>query len=236
MQIILQDLSITTYIYNQYTKYDQNYVTIKDNTFDFEESEEVEKLIQFLREWQCRQFKKPTTEKVFSEFTTWHSEYCGSLPPKTKSLLKISDHQLIAYAPIFQALMNCHASYREFKKTGKISPATFGPVGAAKALFAMRKNAFAPWDNPIIDKLNKLGSYPDAFISKDGIGYSHYMIFIKRQLLLLESEVDDIMKLPQILKRPHSSLPKIIDEHLWVSLTGGIDPKELLNRALKFKS
>ena len=47
MQIKLQDLSITTYIYNQYTKYDQNYTTIKDDTFDFEEAREVEKLIQF---------------------------------------------------------------------------------------------------------------------------------------------------------------------------------------------
>jgi len=227
----LKELRITTYIYEQFSQYDENYFNLKDVDFTFSNKEEVEKLYQFLRDWQCRQFKKPTSKKSLNAFLKWYLTYKLEFPSKNKSLLDLSDKKLLDFAPMFQSLMDCHASTRVSNKNDKVRVVSFGPVGAAKALFAIRKNAFAPWDNFIIDKLNELQSYPDAPISKDGIGYSHYMIFVKRQLLSLAKEVNDIQKLPKILNRPFSSLPKIIDEHLWVSITRGIDPKKLIKLA-----
>ncbi|MDI6805016.1 MAG: hypothetical protein QME58_14475, partial [Bacteroidota bacterium] len=98
----------------------------------------------------------------------------------------------------------------------------FGPTGAAKILFSLRPNTYAPWDEPIRDSLGYNGS-ADSYIK--------YLQTINELLNELRPTCEQhgftLGDLPNRLLRPHSSVPKLIDEYYWMTITQNWQPPTL---------
>lgn len=213
----INELKIATYLYSKFTDYDRSFSEIMGKHFDLNLELDQDTILNFLRAWGCRQFKKDDQAHTAKEISNWFKGYSPFLEKINWNLFNATDNEISNCEIMFNDLMNLTASIKKnFKHT-------IGPVGAAKLLFALKNNSFAPWDGPIIKNRR---------VSKDGYGYCLYLFFLKENLLSIKSECEskgiDFNNLPSILNKPKSSHIKIIDEYLWVSITRGCKPTELL--------
>ena len=216
----LQELKITSFLTTSLFSFESSYEEIAIKQFDQNLSNNDCKLImKFLNDWGCRQFKKTNHNKASKSLINWHNKSFKILPNHSFCLIDQNDNKIKQYSQIFDSLKDSYAS-TDKRGTNK----TFGPVGTAKTLFALRKNMFPPWDNTIIKKLN---------LSPDGEGYINYLFLVKQELLNLKIECDknniELKQLPIILNNKYSSLVKLIDEYFWLTMTRKFEPQKLLN-------
>src|SRR6266487_893859 len=168
-------------------------------------------LFEWLNDWGCRQFAREHHSTTASEsLVTWAESWLGKLPSRLKHLTDLSASELDLCADAYDALRVSLASHRTLK-SGRLTPVTYGPAGAAKTLFALQPNVFPPWDDEIRRRLR---------FSKDATGFRRYLTEVVDTLRELSSEaVLPIAALPQLVGRPNSSPPKLIDEYNWVFWT-----------------
>lgn len=221
-QITLNDMKIACYLYDKFTDSDRQYrKLIEIGTINLTQKEHTKKLIEWLRNWGCRQFKKENEELSIANLMTWFSKYSNKLPHYNTMLLKCTEEALKGYPEIFDSLSNTIIAERIMKN--KNTNVTVGPVGASKILFALRPNLFAPWDTPI---------YKYYKYKSTGESYINYLKNIKQQLEILQGEcrskglnIDDV---PKNIGRNISTLPKIIDEYNWVTITRKCRTEEII--------
>ena len=225
-KVTYEELKITSYLYKTFSKDDEHYKIIVDNiSLDLTKKDDIENVLKFLRSWGCRQFikEKEDQEKSENALKKWFITYGSYLPSHDELLVNTSDKDINSYEKLFDDLMNSEASTK-CKKQNKPISNTFGPVGAAKTLFALRRNTFRPWDNPIIKELQ---------FGKNGKSYCEYLITVKKNLVELQDTCNqkgiDFTNLPKIFGRENSSMPKLIDEYLWVSITQKCKPSEIIS-------
>lgn len=214
----IKELKIACYLYGRITNFDSSYRNIFDiNNINLNEQSHVESLLNWLRGWGCRQFKKEYEKVSRTSIMKWYQKYENSIPDESDSLLD--------YIPdveeYFNDLLKRRASIR-IRDNEEII-VTVGAVGAAKTLFAIRPNIFPPWDNPICKALG---------YNMNGEGYQKYLKDVQEHLLKLKKECksrnQSIYDLPRIVDRDISSLPKLIDEYNWITITQDINPQELI--------
>jgi len=128
------------------------------------------------------------------------------------SLLSLTDDELDPIVSAFDSLCGLQAAIR---RTGSTDHSvSFGPTGAAKILHALRPEALLPWDEPIRKRLR---------LSGDGASYRRFVVRTQALLRHLVEEAGTYgigpRALPATIGRPESSLPKLIDEFLWVTIT-----------------
>ncbi len=102
-------------------------------------------------------------------------------------------------------------------KDGRPSIVTVGATGAAKILHALRPKVLPPWDDPIRAALGLDGSRDSYLV---------YLADVQENVRGIEAEAAalGITNVPMALGRPRSSLPKMIDEYYWITLTRGHAP------------
>lgn len=180
-------------------------------------------LLVWLNSWGCRQFAKEYHSMASKELLNWGRRHLHGLPPETARLAELSEKTLTMAADAYGDLKERSASVRS---RGRGSwTVTFGPTGAAKGLYALRPNVFPPWDDPIRETLGYDGS---------ASSYREFLIKVQEELRGLEKEAADLGietdKIPAAVGRPGSSLPKLVDEYHWVTITKGFavpTPEEL---------
>jgi len=147
------------------------------------------------------------------ELFKWHEKFAQKLPPADANLWELTENQLNHFAEVFNNLANKRASVRRGKSRG--SNVKVGPIGAAKILFATRPTVFPPWD----DQIRKRKGYNEPN------GYARFLKETKELVLDLKGQCERrniaIENLPQKLNRPRSSVPQLIDEYNWVTITKG---------------
>jgi len=221
MKITIQELAIACYLYAKFTKDDVSYRQLCDlikGSLNLSEPEHRNALIEWLRRWGCRQFVRSYTELASQELMQWYSNYEKRLFPQDTFLWKTKSDELNEEIPqLFDSLMKLTVSFRQ--NGNKESPVRVGLTGAAKILFALRPNFFAPWDDPIRRKL-RLKTYVE------------YLEVVKSKLFELEKECNavgfDLAELPGRLNREVSSVPKLVDEYYWVTITKKCNAVDLI--------
>lgn len=213
--ISIKHLHIACYIYQTLSKYDESYSNISEIGKKRElYNDDIKNLVHWLRKWGCRQFEMKSEEQSKTNILKWYNESLKLLPANSESILNCSTDN---FESLFDSLSNIKASWKNV-----------GPVGAAKILFALRPNVFAPWDNPIMKSLGHKGI---------GKGYFDYIVGIKGILLGLSEECKtkglSIFNLPSFIERTKSTLPKLIDEYYWVTITNKFDPDSICKIAHK---
>ncbi len=211
-----KELKIAAYLYDKFTNYDEHFIKISNKKLDLTLKNHQDLTLQFLRGWGCRQFKKSDHNYSANEFSKWFSQNRQKLPMHNQDILNLSDEDINAFEKLFDSLRKTHAS----TKAGIVH--RVGPVGAAKLLFALRKHCFAPWDNAIISHFG----YP-----ANGKGYCSYLLQIKGKLISLKADCQKRrVVFNNICKRlkHNSTLPKLVDEYFWVSITKKCNPSEIV--------
>lgn len=223
--IKLGELAWACYLYTRITDYDSAFLKFKElinNSLDLSNSNHRNSLLTWLNKWGCRQFSKKYHKLASNEISKWNSQYILRINSLNKNLLCIKKAELKEIADIYEQLRNCVASKRKTrtkkgankKNPKKKSSISFGPTGASKILFAVMPNTVLPWDEPIRNEFNYSGNKTSYF---------KYLQRVKRELKSLSNECKKkgilFKELPKFLNRPHSFLPKLIDEYYWITIT-----------------
>jgi hypothetical protein len=89
-----------------------------------------------------------------------------------------------------------------------------GPTGASKILFALRPKSLILWDGKIRDNFKK---------GDNGFAYIQYIKaaneIVKDLIIQCNRNNFQIEELPKKINRPYSTIPKLIDEYFWVTIT-----------------
>jgi hypothetical protein len=182
--------------------------------FDILDHRHRRALLAWLNSWGCRQFARKFHDQASEHLRNWAQENLTHLPPTGSSLLTLTDVDFVNAGVLYASLRNLQASIRQ--RSGNSYPVTFGPIGAAKILFALRSQVFPPWDTSIRVHLGCDGSQES---------YIKYLQWVRHELqeAIADAEAHGIagMDIPNALGRPFSSLPKLVDEYNWVTITKG---------------
>ena len=181
-------------------------------------------LLTWLRRWGCRQFAVADEELSRASLAEWWRECRRMLPPPGRPLHELGDAQLDAVAAAYESLRARQASVQRLPLRTVVK--TFGATGTAKALYAIRPDACALWDEPIRRKLG---------LAETGEGYRRHLDRVRAEIA--EAAVDlgrgrDAADIPAALGRAGTSVVRLVDEHDWVRFTHGTEPppRELLER------
>jgi hypothetical protein len=181
-------------------------------THNLNDADHLQHLLTWLNAWGCRQFSREYHEMASNALREWGREHLARLPGVDSSLLTITDHDLEQIVPVYDRLSAIQAAVRQKRSTGQV--VTVGPTGAAKILHALRPGVFLPWDQPIRSAFRLDGS---------GVSYQKYLVRAQAMIrLLIEDAGHHGIAAPEIAKaigRPGSSLPKLLDEFYWVTIT-----------------
>ena len=216
----LAHLRTACYLYNQFTDYDSSYVKLRADypQLDLDIEKHAIALVKWLRSWGCRQFKKKCEDTSVTSIMDWCKSCSPKFPPPTDHLI---DYDLTKHKKLIASLFSDLSSHKAATQVreGKSVIVNIGPVGAAKALFALRPNLFAPWDTPIYKHFNMEGN---------GSDYVSYLFKIQNELKDIRIEVGKASigwdNLFEYLNKNHNSYPKLVDEYFWITITQGCDP------------
>jgi hypothetical protein len=227
----LAELALGCYIYARLTG-DGGYKQFQRKTapqLDLTQDEHRKGLLKLLNSWGCRQFVVAYHDQAAKQIEEWHHNFGGKLFPVGTGLLSLTDPDLNTVEDAYNDLAKRFAASKTVKGKGQKKGTNrevkvrFGPVGTAKSLFALRPNALMPWDDDIITSLKLDGS---------SSSYRQYLQQAKEWLNELSKECAKqgfaLADLPGMIGRPKSTLPKVIDEYQWVTMTQKWQLKEVV--------
>jgi hypothetical protein len=186
---------------------------------DLENAAHRAALLKWLNDWGCRQFAKRYHGRASEELLTWWREQRrGRLPRRDIALADLSSDSMVAIEEAYTALAQCTASLRAGKSAEH--QVAFGPAGAAKIMYALWPDALAPWDDAIRVRLG-LDSGPRS--------YRNFLTeVVPGQIETLRVDAArfeiPLCAVPVRVGRPRSSLPKLVDEFFWVTITQDYQP------------
>ena len=196
------------------TSYDVSFRRLTGSTgdrLDLRSETDRVAVIDWLRAWGCRHLRRTDTHRTAEALRLWWEEWGDALPAPETALTQLSDPGLLIVERAYDALWSAPAAGRS--RQGREIDVHFGDTAAAKVMFAARPNAFLPWDDPIRLAFGWRGGGA-AYVELLRLSASALNGLARR----LATSVSD---LPQILRRPDSSPPKLVDEFLWIRITKG---------------
>ena len=169
-------------------------------------------LMKWLNEWGCRQFAKEYHDDAVGRIQRWAQRYLRDLPPEAASILELTDSDIHRAAGAFDVLKKLQASQKGTRR-GAVSVGV-GATGGAKIMYALRPHALPPWDDAIRDRFHCDGSADS---------YASFIRTVMHEIeeLLADAATHGVSRsqLPAIIGRSESTLPKIVDEYFWVTVT-----------------
>lgn len=169
-------------------------------------------LLEWLNDWGCRHISIKYHNSASEQIDEWYEEFGSKIPDENVDLLDLTDEDLISVGNAHENLSNRTAAYRMIN--GQENAVRFGTTAASKILFAIRPKSIPLWDSPIQQNLREIYST------------NSYLDYIRHVKGLIEDLERDCKKqrfslneLPQRLNRPNSTVPKLIDEYYWVTIT-----------------
>jgi len=166
-------------------------------------------LIGWLRSWGSRHLRRADTPQTSEVLRVWWETWSARLPDEQITLNELGRADLDAAALAFDALRTAPAAARA-AAAGPVA-ITLGDTAAAKAMFALRPQAFLPWDEPIRRGFGWTG------------GGAAYVTLLELSAAALDGLARrlavPVRDLPGLLGRPRSTPPRLVDEFLWLRLT-----------------
>jgi len=203
-------------LYRDFTHFDAALDKFRKSTQDISLQDEGYRtaLLKWLNAWFCRQFKIEHHAIASQQLLDWGSKWLPCLPKDGVSLLDLSEAELTLAAQAYGDLSRRKAATR--RRGERDVTVTFGPTGAAKVLYALRPEAFPPWDTAIRQELGYSGS-PES-----------YRLFLEHVTGRVQELINDARRfgvgaedIPATVGREGASLVKLIDEYCWITITRG---------------
>jgi hypothetical protein len=215
----LHELAFSCRVYGALTGYDSSLAKLRKATgakLDPYNPSHQDVLFKWLNDWGCRQFSTAHHATVAApSLVAWASKWLTALPPDDVPLDAIDQAQFDQIGQAYGDLRARQAGTRTLSN-GSTSNVEYGPVGAAKTLFAIRPNLCAPWDEFTLTRLG---------FDRSAASYSKYLQLVLSQLREVAIQAGiEIAGLPALVGRAESTPPKLIDEYYWVTITRGFVP------------
>jgi hypothetical protein len=175
--------------------------------------EHAKRLRVWLNQWLCRiGYPELGDEDVFADsMALWWNGFKDTIPPKNKRLAELTDDQLRAESRAYGDLYVRRAAISKNGRGRRV-----GPTAAAKLLYFVRPAAVTAWDNAISLRTGA---------GRDEAAFLRHLTMCRAWAVSLESEARQRGLHPDeigpFLKRPSSSVAKLIDEWLYATITGG---------------
>jgi hypothetical protein len=164
--------------------------------------------IDWLRSWGCRHLRRADTARTAEALWTWWAAWGAQFPPDQAILTGLDEAALTSAGLAYDALRAAPAARRR-ARDGEVDVA-FGDTATAKLMFAIRPQVFPPWDEPIRLAFGKPGG---------GAAYVRLLRLSAAALDGLARRLGvPVDELPEVLGRPGSTPPKLVDEFLWIRL------------------
>ena len=215
----LFDLAYCCRLYAEATEFDASLAQLRTATsdsVDLSRADHRQLTLEWLRRWGCRTLRVEDTNITLDVIARWADRWVGRLPPADRALDALTETDLDAVASAYGELASAPAARR--RHGGGLVDVTFGPTAAAKTLFAIRPEALLPWDKAIRDALGYDGG---------PASYREAIIRARRELVEAAREAGvPTERLPELVNRPLSRPPKLVDEHDWVRHAMGHDPPD----------
>lgn len=164
-------------------------------------------LISWLRAWGCRHLRRADTPRTSEALRAWWEAWAAWIPDEQMTLNGLSQAGLMVAGQAFDALRASPAAARSVN--GRDIAVTFGDTAAAKAMFAIRPQAYLPWDASI----RLAFGWPGG----GGAAYARLLRLAAAALDGLAGRLAvSVGDFPELLGRPGSSPPKLVDEFLLI--------------------
>lgn len=213
----LFELAYCCRLYAEGTGYDlalARFLEGTDGAVDLHNPKHRDLTLQWLRDWGCRGLRREDNAGSSAALRDWWDEWGEVLSSPEVTLDALDDYGLDLAAGAYGDLARRPAARRQHGD-GFID-VRFGPTTAAKAMYAIRPNAFLPWDDAIRKKLG---------YGEDAQSYRRALVRARDELADAVREAGiDPHELPAFIGRPRSTPPKLVDEHDWVRYTLGHEP------------
>ncbi len=228
----LFELAYACRIYAGVTEFDKGYksfVKAVGKRIDLGSSKHLKELLKWLNSWGCRQFAIKYHANAMESIKQWAHKWESKLPDRNISLEALSEKEIDIICEAYDSLSKQFASKRQ--NGSKKTDVKIGHTGAAKILFAIRPNTLPPWDIPIRKAFGFDG---------EPASYGNYLRQVREKVQELCSDARRYGLEPNgigsAVDRPNSSLPKLVDEYNWVTLTKKVNVPGLniLNKWLKW--
>jgi len=159
-------------------------------------------LLKWLNDWGIRSIAKEDYERLSENIKSWHDS--NELFDKDQNLQDLSEEDLASVEAAYSTLVRIRS---------------LGPTSAAKILFATRPKAFVAWD----------GTIREAYVGPKG-SYVEFLKKVKSLISTIKCECKnygiELEELPEKLGKRHSTIPKLIDEYNWITITQGCPPPD----------
>jgi hypothetical protein len=174
--------------------------------------EHAAQLRGWLNRWTCRIGIPPAgeTDHFVANLTGWWIEVSPGLPDESARLARLTDQELQSIASAYGSLAPRIAAVNR-----KGVARSFGPTATAKLLYFLRPLAVTPWDEAIARHVP--GEGQGAFLE-------HLLVCRAWANALIEEAAAGGLEEDEIgpsVGRPLSSVAKLIDEWLYMTLTAG---------------
>jgi hypothetical protein len=213
----LFELAYCCRLYAEGTGYDRalaRFLAGTGGAVDLDNPEHRDLTLQWLRDWGCRSLRTEDDKRSSRALQAWWAQWNATLPAVDATLHTLDDDVLDAAAAAYADLATRAGPRRQLRD--RVIDIQFGPTTAAKTMFAVRSNAFLPWDDAI---RRKLGYKTDA------ASYRQALTRARDQLREAVQDADvEPSDLPRLIGRPESTPPKLVDEHDWVRYSLGHEP------------
>lgn len=227
MKIQLYQIALTSLIFESITDYNKSYKKLLESTaysLDLNKDAHRSALLKWLNDWGCRNFKKDHHRFASQEILDWYNENEQLLSNFDKNIWELTNKDFEGTSIIFETLLKKTASKR--KRGNKDIIVRIGPTSVSKILFALRPKTFIPWDAEMRKNFNLKGDQKD------------YLKYLKISIEIANGLAEQCNKngfkledFPSKISKADSTIPKLIDEYFWVTLTRGCtlpEKKELL--------
>ena len=211
----LNELASACQLYATKTNFDDSYIAFLnsiENTLDLNNPKHRKSLLIWLNSWACRQFIIAYHDFASEQIINWYTNLKSLIPEKSKNIWELTDNDFNKIKILYDTLANTPVAKKYKNNKEAINHA--GPTGAAKTLFALRPKALILWDIPMRKYFNQGDS---------GFAYIQYIKkaneIIKDLIVQCKNDNFTIEELPKKINRPYSTIPKLIDEYNWVTIT-----------------
>jgi len=217
----IYDLAFTSYIYSSLENFDKAYKTFTDftnNNIDINLQSYRQALMKWLNSWGCRNFYKKYHELASQELLNWYMHYQSYLPQKDKNIWELTSNDLDSIEKSYNSLIIKIASYNK-RKNGETTANQFGHTPSSKILFALRPKCLIPWDGAMREEFKqkyKITTYKQ-FLIKAISEINELKISCQKNSF----ELEDI---PAKLNKSYATIPKLIDEYHWITITKNCKP------------